>query len=185
MTNESSEMIEPGTKAPGFELTDVVSGETVSLEDFSDKKAMLVMFICRHCPYVKHIQQELSQFAKQYQTKDIGIVAISANDPEEYPEDAPGSLKEQAEQMEFAFPYLFDETQEIAKAYSAQSTPEFFLFDQNRRLVYRGQFDDTRPGGDRPTGKDLRAAVDAVLNDEKVPQDQKPAVGCSIKWKKK
>lgn len=183
MAAESS-MLPLGTKAPNFSLTDVVSGNTVSLADFDDKKALLVMFICRHCPYVKHVQVELVRIGKDYQNKSVGIVAISSNDIESYPEDAPDSLKEQAQELGFAFPYLFDETQEIARAYTAACTPDLFLFDKERKLVYRGQLDDSRPDSDIPvTGKDLRAAIDAVLNDLPINQDQKPSMGCSIKWK--
>ena len=141
------------------------------------------MFICRHCPFVKHVQEELAKLGKDYQGKDIGIVAISSNDPIAYPEDSPDSLKEMAQELEFTFPYCFDETQKVAKAYTAVCTPDFFLFDKGRKLVYRGQLDDSRPGNNIPvTGKDLRAAIDAVLEDRTVDPNQKPSIGCGIKW---
>lgn len=179
-----STMLALETKAPDFLLPDVVSGQTISLETFKDKESLIVMFICRHCPYVKHVQKELSQIARDYQHQSLGIVAISANDPEAYPEDAPDSLKEQAKELGFVSPYCFDETQEVAKAYKAACTPDFYLFDQERKLVYRGQLDNSRPGNNIPvTGKDLREAIDAVLNDQAVNPDQKPSMGCGIKWK--
>lgn len=177
-------MLPLGTKAFDFNLPDVVNAETISLDYFSDKKGLLVMFICRHCPYVKHVQQELSRLGKDYLAKGIGIVAISSNDPNVYPEDAPYSLKEQAEELGFSFPYLFDETQEVAKSYQAMCTPDFYLFDKDSKLVYRGQLDDSRPGNNiPPTGQDLRAAIDSVLNDQMPDLNQKPSLGCSIKWK--
>lgn len=179
-----STMLPLGTKAPDFSLIDVVSTKTISLSDFINKKALLVMFICRHCPYVKHVQIELARLGRDYQDKDIAILAISSNDPQAYPEDAPGSLKEQAHELDFIFPYLFDETQEVAKSYKAVCTPDFFLFDKDRKLVYRGQLDDSRPGNNIPvTGKDLRAAIDSVLSDQSTDPNQKPSIGCSIKWK--
>lgn len=177
-------MMPLGTKAPDFSLPDVVSGKTYSLANFKDKKAFLVMFICRHCPYVKHVEKELARIGKDYKDKDIGIVAISSNDPNYDPEDRPEGLKKQAEIVGFNFPYLFDETQEVAKAYKASWTPDFFLFDKERKLVYRGQLDDSRPGNSKPvTGKDLREAIDSVLADRPVNQEQKPSSGCNIKWK--
>lgn len=179
-----SNMLLLGTKAADFNLKDVVSGNSVSLSSFQDKKALLVMFICRHCPFVKHVEGELAKIGQDYQGKDIAIVAISSNDPKAYPEDAPDSLKEQAQEFGFTFPYLFDESQEVAKAYTAACTPDFFLFDKDRKLIYRGQLDDSRPENGIPvTGKDLRAAIEAVLNDQPVNSDQKPSIGCSIKWK--
>lgn len=179
-----STMLALDTKAPDFQLPDVVSNEIISLATFADKKALLVMFICRHCPFVKHIQNELAQLGKDYQNQSLGIVSISTNDAKNYPDDAPDKLKNMALEFGFAFPFCYDETQEVAKAYTAACTPDFFLFDQNRKLVYRGQLDDSRPSNGIPvTGKDLRAAVDAVLNNQLVSQDQKPSVGCNIKWK--
>jgi len=183
MAVESS-MLPLGTKAPNFSLTDVISGNTISLSYFNDKKALLVMFICRHCPYVKHVQNHLAKLGKDYQDKDIGIVAISSNDPNAYPEDAPESLKEQSRELGFSFPYCFDDTQTTAKSYTAACTPDLFLFDSDRKLVYRGQLDDSRPNSGIPvTGKDLRDAIDALLNNQPINPDQKPSMGCSIKWK--
>ncbi len=184
MVKTPSTMLALGTKAPAFSLPDVVNGEIVSLDTFSSKKALLVMFICRHCPYVKHIEHELAQIGKDYAGADLGIVAISSNDIASYPDDAPESLKEQAQTVGFNFPYLFDETQDIAKAYTAACTPDFFLFDQSRSLVYRGQIDGSRPGNELPvTGSDLRSAIDATLTDDPVSDVQIPSVGCNIKWK--
>ena len=183
MAATPSAMLPLGTSAPDFELKDVVSGELINQESFKDKKGLLVMFICRHCPFVKHVQEELAKLGKEYQDR-VGIVAISANDINEYPEDAPESLKEQAVELGFTFPYLYDESQEVAKAYSAQCTPDFFLFDEERKLIYRGQLDSSRPGSEiAVTGQDLRAAMDALLSGGAISQDQKPSIGCSIKWK--
>ena len=180
-----STMLPLGTPAPDFSLPDVVSGQNVSLSDFDDKKAFLVMFICRHCPYVQHVKSELARIGKDYKDKDIEIVAISSNDINVYPEDASDSLSEMAKEEGFNFPYLFDETQEVAKSYTAACTPDLFLFDKDRKLVYRGQIDDSRPGNNVPvTGKNLRSAIDAVLSDKEVDPNQKPSMGCSIKWKK-
>ena len=180
----TSTMLDLGTEAPDFTLPDVTTGRTVGRSDFDDRKALLVMFICRHCPYVGHVRPGLTQLGRDYADRDIGIVAISANDPEAYPMDAPESLAEEAAEAGYTFPYLFDETQEVAKAYAAGCTPDFFLFNADRKLVYRGQFDSTRPGsGEPPTGGDLRAAIDAVLADRPAPEDQRPSMGCSIKWR--
>ncbi len=179
-----STMLSLGTKAPGFNLPDVVSGRLISLDTFTGKKALLVMFICRHCPYVQHIKDELARLGKDYAKKDLSIVAISANDITDYPDDAPERLKAMAEEIGFVFPFCYDESQKAAKAYTAACTPDFFLFDAGRRLVYRGQLDDSRPGNNKPlTGHDLRAAIDAVLTDRPVSPDQKPSIGCNIKWK--
>ena len=184
MAKTLSTMLDLGTTAPEFTLPNVVSGEMMSLEDFANNKALLVMFICRHCPFVKHVEQELARLGRDYASKDVGIIAISANDAAEHPDDAPESLKEMAEQLGFSFPFLYDESQSVAKAYSAACTPDFFLFDQSRKLVYRGQLDDSRPESGIPaTGKDLRAAIDAVLNDEAVNPNQRASIGCNIKWK--
>ena len=183
MVRTPSTMLALGTSAPAFSLPDVISGETVSLDSFASKKALLVMFICRHCPYVKHVEQGLAQIGRDYAERDVGIVAISSNDVETYPEDAPDSLKEQAQSQGFSFAYLFDEDQEIAKAYTAACTPDFFLFDGARSLVYRGQMDGSRPKNEIPvTGGDIRAALDAVLADEPVGGEQIPSLGCNIKW---
>ncbi len=179
-----STMLALGTLAPNFKLPDVISGNMVSLDDFKDKKALLVMFICRHCPYVQHVKEEIAKIGQEYKKKDMGIVAISANDINSYPEDSPESLKKMARELNFSFLYLYDKSQEIAKAYTAACTPDFFLFDKERKLVYRGQLDDSRPGNNVPvTGKDLREAIDAVLQDKPINPNQKPSMGCNIKWK--
>jgi peroxiredoxin len=184
MVRTASTMKELETKAPDFSLPDVVSGRTVSLRDFEGRKALLVMFICRHCPYVKHVQEELARLGRDYQGHDVGIVAISSNDAEEHPEDAPASLKEMAAELGFTFPFCYDESQETAKAYSAACTPDFYIFDQSKKLVYRGQLDDSRPGNGKPvTGSDLRAALDATIDGKPVETDQKASLGCNIKWK--
>ncbi|AKJ65480.1 thioredoxin family protein [Kiritimatiella glycovorans] len=184
MVETASTMMELGEEAPGFNLPDVRTGEQVSLESFRDCEALLVMFICRHCPFVKHVEGGLARIAKEYRPEGLGAVAISANDPGTHPDDRPESLKEQAEEQGFDFPYLFDETQETAKAYRAACTPDLYLFDAGRKLVYRGQLDDSRPGSGRPvTGSDLREAVDAVLEGREVPSNQRPSTGCNIKWK--
>ena len=180
----TSTMLPLGTRAPDFALRDVRTGEIVRLSDFDGKKALLVLFLCRHCPYVQHVQAGIAQLARDYAGADLAIVGISANDPEAYPEDAPEGLARQAEEAGFTFPYLFDETQEVAKAYTAACTPDVFLFDAERKLVYRGQLDASRPGNGIPvTCEDIRAAIDAVLADRPVPADQRPSVGCSIKWR--
>ena len=179
-----SAMIALGVRAPDFDLPDVVSGRRVSLASFSGRKALLVMFICRHCPYVQHVQLELARLGRDYAGKNLGIVAISSNDAKNYPEDAPASLKEMAGELGFNFPFCYDESQEVAKKYSAACTPDFFLFDDERKLVYRGQLDDSRPGNNKPlNGKDLRAALDALLSNRPVDSKQKPSIGCNIKWK--
>lgn len=179
-----STMLALGTKAPDFTLPDVVSGKTISLSTFTGKKALLVMFICRHCPYVVHVREELARLGRDYAKKDIGIVAISANDAANYPDDAPEHLKQMAKGLGFTFPFCYDESQQTAKAYTAACTPDFFLFDAKRALVYRGQLDDSRPGNGKPlTGSDLRAAIDTVLTDKPVNPKQMPSVGCNIKWK--
>jgi peroxiredoxin len=184
MARTESTMLALGTPAPDFQLPDVSSGKTVSLEDLSDKKALLVMFICRHCPFVKHVQNELARLGKDYASQPLGIIAISSNDADAYPDDSPESLREMASELGFTFPLCYDESQDIARAYSAVCTPEFFLFDDKRRLAYRGQLDDSRPGNGKPvTGRDLRAAIDALLNGRPVEPNQKPSIGCSIKWR--
>lgn len=177
-------MLELGTKAPDFHLTDVVSGRVVSPADFSGRKALLVMFICRHCPYVQHVKHELARIGKDYAGKPVGIVAISSNDASVYPDDGPESLREMAEESGFVFPFCYDESQQVARAYQATCTPDFFLFDQAQRLAYRGQLDGSRPKNDVPvTGQDLRAAIDALLSGQPVDSSQKPSVGCNIKWR--
>ncbi len=184
MALTESTMLELGTTAPDFALTDVVTGKTVRRDDFRDSKALLVMFICAHCPYVKHIEKGLAALGKDYAGKSFGLVAISSNDVPSPPADSPAGLKQQAESLGFVFPYLHDETQAVARAYKAACTPDFFLFDGNFRLVYRGQFDASRPGnGIAVTGKDLRAAIDLVLAGKPAPAEQRPSIGCNIKWK--
>ena len=183
MAMTASRKLSLGSEAPSFQLADP-SGKIVSDRDFANARALLVAFICNHCPYVVHVKPGLAAFARDYEGKGLAMVAINANDPKEYPADAPAKMAEDAAQFGYSFPYLFDETQEIAKAYGAVCTPEFFLFDGKRRLVYHGQFDGSRPRSGVPvTGADLRAAVDAVLASRPVPPDQKPAAGCSIKWR--
>lgn len=178
-----STMLTLGTTAVDFQLPDVVTGQTVSLSDFANKKALLVLFISRHCPYVQHIKHELAQLGQDYQDQNLSIVAISSNDIKTHPDDAPESLKAFAEELNLSFPLLFDESQQTAKDYFAACTPDIFLFDGDRRLVYRGQLDESRPRTEIPvTGKDLRAAIDAVLSDKPVSPNQKPSIGCNIKW---
>ena len=184
MALTASTMLPLGTSAPDFHLPDVVSGNTVSLATFAGKSALLVMFICRHCPFVKHVQDELARLGKDYVNRNVGIVAISANDANNYPDDAPDKLKAMAQELGFLFPMCYDESQETAKAYTAACTPDFFLFDAQHQLVYRGQLDDSRPSNGKPvTGADLRAAIDMVLAGQLIAPDQKPSVGCNIKWK--
>ncbi len=184
MALTASTMLPLGTKAPNFQLLDVVSGKMISLSTFAGKKALLVMFICKHCPFVKHIQKELAQLGKDYINRDVGIVAISSNDVNNYPDDAPEQLKAMVQELGFTFPLCYDESQETAKAYTAACTPDFFLFNADQRLVYRGQLDDSRPSNGKPvTGEDLRAALEAVLAGQPINSEQKPSVGCNIKWK--
>lgn len=184
MAETPSTMLPLGTSAPNFQLPDP-GGKLVSLADFKNAPALLVAFICNHCPFVKHIRKEFAAFAKEYQAKGVGIVAINSNDAENYPQDSPEKMAEEIRQAGYTFPYLYDESQEIAKAYHAACTPDFFLFDRERRLVYRGQFDDSRPGNSRPVnGADMRNAMDAVLAGRSISGSQKPSVGCNIKWKR-
>ena len=183
MVKTASTMLELGTPAPNFQLPDAVSGETVALADFKDKSALLVMFICQHCPFVKHVQDELARLGQDYVPQNVGIVAISSNSVQTHPQDGPEHLKQMAETLGFNFPLCYDETQDVAKAYTAACTPDFFLFDGDMKLVYRGQLDDSRPGNDKPVdGKDLRSAIAAILAGEPLPADQKPSIGCNIKW---
>ncbi|HUI40744.1 MAG TPA: thioredoxin family protein [Terriglobia bacterium] len=183
MAETPSTMLAIGTEAPPFRLHGP-SGQWVSLDDFKQAPALLVAFICNHCPYVKHIRPKFAELARDYQARGVGVVAISSNDAGAYPDDRPEKMAEETALAGYTFPYLYDETQEVAKAYHAACTPDFFLFDRDRRLVYRGQFDDSRPGSGRPvTGDDLSAAVDAVLAGRPVAADQRPSVGCNIKWK--
>jgi thiol-disulfide isomerase/thioredoxin len=182
MAQTASTMLPLGTPAPDFSLPEPATSQTVSLSDFQSAPALLVMVICNHCPFVKHIRQGLIQFARDYQPKGLAIVAISANDVANYPDDRPAKMAEEAKT--YPFPYLYDESQATAKAYHAACTPDFFLFDANRQLVYRGQFDGSRPGNPIPvTGNALRAAVDAVLTGQPISPEQKPSIGCNIKWK--
>jgi len=181
---ESTMELELGTQAPDFALRDVVTGKTVRRDDVRGQKGLLVMFICTHCPYVKHVEKGLASLGADYANQPIGIVAISSNDAENYPDDAPDGLKEQAQRLGFRFPHLYDETQAVARAYHAACTPDFFLFDGELKLAYRGQFDASRPGSGVPvTGQDLRAVVDTVLAGKPVSANQKPSIGCNIKWK--
>ena len=189
MSKTQSAMVQLGTQAPAFELADVVSGRAVGRDDVAiDQKGLLVMFICVHCPYVQYVEAQLAQIGLDYEGK-IGIAAISSNDIEAYPQDGPEEMKAQAERLGFRFPYLFDETQEVARAYDAACTPDFFLFDGEMNLVYRGQLDDSRPrrgefGNDIPvTGKDLRTALDAVIAGKRPDTNQRNSIGCNIKWK--
>jgi peroxiredoxin len=184
MTRTLSTMLDLGTEAPDFRLPDVVTGRTISPAAYKDASALLVMFICRHCPYVKHVQSELALLGTQYQQRGVGVIAISSNDASTHPDDAPASLKTMAQELGFTFPLCYDESQSVAKAYAAACTPDFFLFDRERRLAYRGQLDDSRPKSDKPvTGRDLRAALDAVLEERPVSTNQIPSMGCNIKWK--
>jgi peroxiredoxin len=184
MSKTESTMLPLGTSAPDFDLPDVVTGRRVSLSSFQGRRALLVMFICRHCPYVVHVKAELARLGRDYLSPRLGIVAVSANDAQAYPDDAPEELTRFASEEGFNFPLCYDETQATARAYSAACTPDFFIFDQDRRLVYRGQLDDSRPGNGKPvTGRDLRAALDAVLAGRPVSGEQKPSLGCNIKWK--
>lgn len=184
MVRTASTMLALGTPAPDFQLPDVVSGQTISLQTFAGKKGFLAMFICQHCPYVKHVQAELARLGHDYGAQGLGIVAISANDAEKYPNDAPENLRVMAQELGFNFPYCYDASQSVAKAYTAACTPDFFLFDHDFKLVYRGQLDDSRPSNELPvTGKDLRAAIETVLAGQPVSPDQKPSIGCNIKWK--
>jgi peroxiredoxin len=180
----ASVMLPLGTLAPPFSLRDVVSGCTFSLDSFSGNTALLVMFICRHCPYVVHVEQELAKIGRDYRDTPLGMLAVSSNDPVSYPEDAPPRLKEMAERLGFTFPLCFDETQDVAKAYRVACTPDFYLFNREQQLVYRGQLDDSRPGSNKPvTGRDLRAAIEAVLTGKPVEGNQRASIGCSIKCK--
>lgn len=184
MAQTPSNMLPLGTVAPDFSLLDTVSGKTVSLQNLKSDKATLVMFICNHCPFVKHIKDELAALGRDYQPKGVSIIAISSNDIENYPQDGPDKMTETAKEWDFTFPYLYDESQEVAQAYDAACTPDFYLFDGELKCVYRGQLDDSRPSSEIPvSGKDLRAALDALLIGGTISEDQKPSMGCNIKWK--
>ncbi|MGW8121435.1 thioredoxin family protein [Roseivirga echinicomitans] len=184
MARTPSNMLPLGTAAPDFNLLDTVSGQMLSLDELKSDKATVMMFICNHCPFVKHVDAGIVALAKDYQAKGVSFIAISSNDVENYPQDSPELMKLEAEKVGYTFPYLYDETQEVAKAYQAACTPDFYLFDAELKCVYRGQLDDSRPGNDQPvTGKDLRAALDCVLNNKKIDFEQRPSLGCNIKWK--
>ena len=183
MVKTASTMLPLGTKAPDFSLRDVV-GKQVSLADFSDASALLLIFMCNHCPYVKHVAGGLAALAKEYQRRDVAVVGINSNDVASHPDDSPEKMAEEAKARGYTFPYLYDETQAAAKAYRAACTPDFYVFDKQRKLVYRGQMDSSRPNSGLPvTGEDLRAALDAVLAGRPLPSNQKPSIGCNIKWK--
>jgi len=182
MVKTASTMLPLGTSAPDFSLPNV-DGSTVSLGDYTDAKGLLVIFMCNHCPFVVHLRSALAEFGNEYQEKGLAIVGISSNDVGTHPDDSPEKMKEEAASAGYTFAYLYDETQDVAKAYRAACTPDFFLFDSDKSLVYRGQFDSSRPGNDQPvTGTDLRAAADAVLAGEDVSTEQTPSLGCNIKW---
>jgi len=184
MVATPSTMLPLGTPAPDFNLPDITS-KLVSINDFKDSPALLVIFMCNHCPYVKHVLSQMVGLVKKYQAKGVAVVGISSNDVVSFPEDRPEMMAKVAEDAGFTFPYLYDETQEAAKSYRAACTPDFFLFDKQRRLVYRGQMDDSRPGNNIPvTGADVKAAMNAILEGKKIPSKQKPSMGCNIKWKK-
>ena len=184
MAQTASTMLPLGTPTPAFSLPEPATGKIIALDDFQAAPALLLIFMCNHCPFVKHIRQGLIDFARDYQPRKLAVIAISANDSVNYPGDSPAQMAEEAKTFGYSFPYLHDETQATAKAYRAACTPDFFLFDSARHLVYRGQFDDSRPGNQIPvTGIDLRAAADAVLAGQPVGAEQKPSIGCNIKWK--
>jgi thiol-disulfide isomerase/thioredoxin len=184
MARIPSTMVTLGTKAPHFILPDTVSGKDISLKNIKGETATMIMFICNHCPFVKHVNPELVKLANDYKNKGIGFVAISSNDVINHPDDAPGLMTQIAKQLKYPFPYLYDESQETAKAYDAACTPDFFIYDKDLQLVYRGQLDDSRPGNEIPvTGKDIRHALDCIINGQPVSQEQRPSIGCNIKWK--
>lgn len=184
MARTPSKMLPLGTQAPDFELLDTVSDRLMTLEGVRGPEGTVIMFICNHCPFVIHVNEELVALAKTYQKRGIGFAAISSNDIVNYPQDAPDLMKENAQRLGYPFPYLYDETQEVARSYDAACTPDLYLFDSNLSLVYRGQLDDSRPGNGIPvSGSDLRSALDQLLKGEKIDEQQKPSIGCNIKWK--
>jgi peroxiredoxin len=184
MSLTPSTMLPLGTVAPGFRLSDT-DGKTVSLDDFKGAPALLVAFICNHCPYVKHVRHELARLGKEYQGKGVAVVGISSNDVNTYPDDSPKMMAKEKAEVGYAFPYLYDESQQVAIAYKAACTPDFYVFNKDQKLVYRGQLDGSRPGNPIPvTGKDLRSALDAALAGKPVSDDQRPSIGCNIKWKR-
>jgi peroxiredoxin len=182
MAATESTMLPLGTRAPDFRLPDF-DGKPVALDDYAATPGLVIAFICNHCPFVKHIRSELARFAREYQPKGVALIAINSNDFKAYPQDAPAAMAEEARTIGYTFPYLVDETQAVAKAYQAACTPDLYLFDRERKLVYRGQFDSSRPGRGAPSGADLRAAADALLANQPIPADQKPSIGCNIKWR--
>jgi peroxiredoxin len=180
-----SNMMPLATIAPDFNLLDVISGKEISLKQYKSDIATVILFICNHCPYVKHIQHELVKLALEYQKKGIQFIAISSNDPQDYPEDSPEKMREIAQEFNYPFPYLFDESQEVAKMYQAACTPDIYVFDRELRCVYRGRFDDSRPGKDIPvTGRDLSTVLDCILQGMPIAEKQEPSIGCNIKWRK-
>ena len=184
MARTPSNMIPLGTMAPDFKLLDTVSGNHLPLQDLKSNKATLIMFICNHCPFVKHMDDQLVSLANDYQAQDVSVVAVSSNDVENYPQDAPELMTKEAAALGYPFPYLYDETQEVAKAYDAACTPDFYVFDKDLKCAYRGQLDDSRPGNDKPVnGADLRNALDEILDGKEVSAPQIPSIGCNIKWK--
>lgn len=184
MARTYSEMIALGTTIPDFILPDTVSGNKISYDNIKGDKGILIMFICNHCPFVVHVNDELVKLANDYKQKGIGFLAISANDVVKHPDDSPDKMKAIAEQLQYPFPYCYDETQEVAKAFGATCTPDFFIYDDKNELVYRGQLDDSRPGNEIPvTGKDIRAALECLVNNLPVSPEQRPSIGCNIKWK--
>ncbi|MEL7331214.1 MAG: thioredoxin family protein [Cyanobacteria bacterium J06560_2] len=183
MVRTESTMLPLGTSAPAFSLEEVASGKTITLEDFQGKKGLLVMFICQHCPFVKHVEDELGKIGQDYVPVGMGVLAISSNSIESHPQDNPDNMREQIKRANFNFPYAYDATQEVAKSYTAACTPDFFLFDSELKLAYRGQLDDSRPGNGKPvTGEDLRAALDQLVAGQTAPTTQMPSIGCNIKW---
>jgi len=184
MARTPSNMMPLGTPAPDFRLTDTISGKELCLQDVRGEAATVIMFICNHCPFVKHVQDELVRLGQEYPSRGVGLVAISSNDAVQYPEDSPENMKAVAISLGYAFPYLYDETQQIARSFDAACTPDFYVFDRSLECVYRGQLDDSRPGNGIPvTGEDIRRALDALLAGQSIEPDQKPSVGCNIKWK--
>lgn len=184
MARTPSNMLPLGTQAPDFKLLDTISGEMLSLKDLKSDKATVIMFICNHCPFVKHVDAGIVNLARDYQDKGVSFIAISSNDVENYPQDAPNLMKQEAEKVGYTFPYLYDETQAVAKAYDAACTPDFYIFDADMKCAYRGQLDDSRPGNGKPvTGSDMRAALDQILEGRNVSAPQIPSLGCNIKWK--
>jgi len=184
MARTPSTMVALGTKAPGFTLPDTVSGKDLSFENIKGESGTMIMFICNHCPFVKHVNAELVKLANDYKNKGIGFAAISSNDVINHPDDAPELMRQVAKQLQYPFPYLYDESQEVAKAYDAACTPDFFIYNKDLQLVYRGQLDDSRPGNEiQVTGKDIRHALDRLVNNQPIPELQRPSIGCNIKWK--